>query len=69
MSAQGKSGAKKLRVTLVRGWAGKTERQVATLRGLGLRRRGDTRELPDSPSVQGAITKVAHLVSVESVLA
>lgn len=56
----------KLKVTLVRGWAGKRRTQQATLRALGLRRRGDSNELPDTPSVRGAIDKVAHLVAVEA---
>lgn len=57
----------RVRVTLVRGWAGKPVRQVACLRSLGLRRSGDSNELPDVPSVRGAIGKVAHLLSVESI--
>lgn len=56
---------KNLRVTLVRGWAGKTTNQRRTLRALGLRRRGDVNELPDRPSVRGALDVVAHLVRVE----
>ncbi|MEM7249134.1 MAG: 50S ribosomal protein L30 [Acidobacteriota bacterium] len=61
------SEAKKVRITLVRGWAGKSKRQVATLRSLGLRRSGDSNELRDEPTVRGAITKVLHLVTVEPV--
>ena len=41
----------KVKVTLVRGWAGKRRTQQATLRALGLRRTGDSNELPDTPSV------------------
>lgn len=55
-----------VRVTLVRGWAGKARTQQATLRALGLRRTGDSNELPDTPSVRGAIYKVQHLVKVVS---
>ena len=55
-----------VRVTLVRGWAGKRRTQQATLRALGLRRTGDSNELPDTPSVRGAIYKVQHLVQVDS---
>lgn len=62
-----KAAAGRVKVTLVRGWAGKGIRQTATLRGLGLRRSGDCRELPDNPSVRGAIEKVSHLVTVENV--
>lgn len=55
----------RVRVTLVRGWAGKRDGQVRALRSLGLRRSGDSRVLPDVPSVRGAIGVVAHLVKVE----
>ena len=65
MASENKEG--RVKVTLVRGWAGKTGNQVRTLRALGLRRRGDSNELPDVPSVRGAITVVSHLVEVESV--
>lgn len=57
----------RIRVTLVRGWAAKTRRLQANLRGLGLRRSGDSNELPDSSSVRGAVARVAHLVRVEPV--
>jgi len=40
------------------------ESQRATLLGLGLKRNYQTVELEDTPSVQGMIRKVAHLVEV-----
>jgi large subunit ribosomal protein L30 len=55
----------RVRVTLVRGWAGKRDSQIATLRALGLRRRGQSNVLDDSPSLRGAIEAVGHLVRVE----
>jgi len=68
MSPKAKSSKSKaagrIRVKLVRGWAGKSDVQVKVLRGLGLRRSGDANELPDSPSVRGSIAKVSHLVTV-----
>ena len=36
----------------------------ATVRGLGLRRMHQTRELEDTPAVRGMINAVAHLVKV-----
>lgn len=36
-----------------------------TLRGLGLGRISSRRELEDTPSIRGMITKVRHLVSIE----
>ena len=38
--------------------------QRATLLGLGLKRANQVVELEDTPSVQGMIRKVAHLVEV-----
>ncbi len=55
----------RLRVKLVRSSIGYDRGQRATLKGLGLRRLHQTVELPDTPSVQGMISKVRHLVRVE----
>jgi large subunit ribosomal protein L30 len=38
--------------------------QEATLRGLGLTRAQQVRELEDTPAVRGMIRKVAHLVQI-----
>ena len=38
--------------------------QVATVRGLGLRRLHQTKVLENTPSVRGMIKKVIHLVEV-----
>ena len=67
MAAKKAAAGGRLKVTLVRGWAGKGIRKVGTLRGLGLRRSGDYRELPDNASVRGAIDSVSHLVKVENI--
>jgi len=55
-----------LKVTLIRSAIGSTERQRATLRALGLMRRGKTVLVKDTPEAQGRIRKVSHLVGVES---
>jgi len=55
----------KVKVRQVRSAIGFERSQRATLRGLGLRRVGSTRELEDTPSVRGMINKVRHLVQVE----
>ena len=39
--------------------------QRKTLVGLGLNKMHKTRELEDTPSVRGMISKVAHLLKVE----
>lgn len=41
------------------------QRQLDTLRSLGLRRIGHTVEVQDSPQMRGMIAKVAHLVHIE----
>jgi large subunit ribosomal protein L30 len=56
-----------LRVTSIRSWAGRPERQRATLRGLGLRKLNDQRLLPDSAPVMGMVLKIPHLVSWERI--
>ena len=38
--------------------------QRATLKGLGLNKIGREAVLPDTPSIRGAIAKVAHMVEV-----
>lgn len=60
------SGAKKtVKVTLVKGLRGTREDHRATVRGLGLRRREQTVEVEDTPSVRGMINKVGYLLKCE----
>ena len=56
---------KTVKVTLVRSGDHRLPKQRATLQGLGLSRRGRTRELEDTAAVRGMIAKVQHLVKVE----
>jgi len=58
---------KKVRVTQIGSPIGRTQDQHATLKGLGLYKMNRTRELEDTPSVRGMISKVAHLVRVEDI--
>jgi large subunit ribosomal protein L30 len=53
-----------LRVTQRKSRNGCDQRQLDTLRSLGLRRIGQTVEHADSPQVRGMIHKVRHLVEV-----
>ena len=46
---------------------GSTQRQLDTLRSLGLRRIGQTVVKPDRPEFRGMIHTVRHLVVVEEV--
>jgi large subunit ribosomal protein L30 len=56
-----------LKVTLTRSSIGADERQLATLRGLGLRKIGGSRVLENTPSVRGMVKSVMHLLSVQEV--
>ena len=55
----------KVKVKMVRSPIGFPADQRATLRGLGLSRMNQERELEDTPSVRGMIFKVKHLLSVD----
>jgi large subunit ribosomal protein L30 len=55
-----------VKIKLVRSPIGSTRPQRESLRGLGLRKMHDERELRDSPAVRGMIARVVHLVSVAS---
>lgn len=60
------TSAKILKITLVRSPIGNTERHKATLRALGLHRIGQTIEQKDTPTVRGMLSKVNHLVKIET---
>ncbi len=55
---------KTLKVTLVKSPISAKADHQATVRGLGLKRMHQTRELEDTPAVRGMINKVAYLVKV-----
>lgn len=54
----------KIRVTQTRSNITQPKPQQQTLRGLGLKKRGQTVELKDTPAIRGMIRKVQHLVDV-----
>ena len=56
---------KTLQVTQTGSPIGRTDDQLATLKGLGLNKRHRSKVLEDTPSVRGMINKVRHLVRVE----
>jgi large subunit ribosomal protein L30 len=60
-----KKKAQTIKVTLVKSPIGYSERQKNTVRALGLRKMGQTKEHTDTPVVRGMIHKVLHLVKVE----
>ena len=55
---------KTVKVTQTGSPIGRTDDQLATLKGLGLNKRHRSRVLEDTPSVRGMIAKVKHLVRV-----
>jgi large subunit ribosomal protein L30 len=57
----------KIKVTLVKSTIGQVESVKATVQALGLKKIRSSKELEDTPAIQGMITKVKHLVKVENV--
>ena len=57
----------RLKVTLVHSAIGRPDSQLEHLKGLGLRRIGQSRTLENTPSVRGLVKKVLHLIQVEEV--
>jgi len=54
-----------LKVTLVRSLSGHVEKHRQTVLGLGLKKRGSTRILQDTPAIRGMVEKVKYLLQVE----
>lgn len=54
-----------IKVTLKRSTSKLTDQQEATLQGLGLRRRQQTKILKDTAPIRGMVLKVQHLLDVE----
>jgi len=59
--------SKKLRVTLLKSPYGTGRKHMATVKGLGLRRRHHSVEVEDTPAVRGMINKVYFMVKCEEV--
>jgi large subunit ribosomal protein L30 len=64
--AKGKaaSAAGRVKIEMIGSLIGCPEKQRATVRGLGLRRRHQVVEREDTPMIRGMIRKVPHLVAV-----
>jgi large subunit ribosomal protein L30 len=54
-----------LLITQVKSRNGSNQRQIDTLRSIGLRKIGHTVEQRDTPQVRGMVHAVRHLVTVE----
>ncbi len=57
----------KIKVTLVKSTIGQVQSVKATVAALGLKKIRSSKELDDTPAIQGMIAKVKHLVKVENV--
>lgn len=57
-----------IKVTLRHSAIGRPGRQLDNLKGLGLRKIGQSRTLENTPAVRGMIKKVIHLIEVEEVV-
>ena len=59
------AAGKKIKVTLVKGITATKRTHRESVKGLGLKRRSHTVEVPDTPAVRGMINRVSYLVKVE----
>jgi len=66
MATKEKQETKKIKVTQIGSPIGRPDYQRETLIGLGLNRRHRSRVLEATPSVQGMIRRVAHLLKIEA---
>ena len=64
-SAPAAPKGKTLKVTLVRSTIGYDKKQGEIVKGLGLRKIGQTVDVLDHPAMRGMIQKVRHMVTVE----
>ena len=56
---------KKIKISLVKSTIGSVQSQIASVKGLGLRKLNSQSILDETPEVIGMIKKVKHLVTVE----
>jgi large subunit ribosomal protein L30 len=54
-----------VKVTQVKSKNGANQRQLDTLRSLGLRRIGQTVDVKDTPQARGMVHRVRHLVRID----
>jgi large subunit ribosomal protein L30 len=53
-----------VKIKLVKSTIGYKRDQAATVKALGLHKLGQSRELPESPTINGMVRKVIHLLEV-----
>jgi len=57
----------KIKVTQVKGLIGRKKNHRLSIKGLGLKKIGDSRVLEDTPSIRGMVNQVNYLLNVEEV--
>tara|TARA_R110002096_G_scaffold411631_6_gene611847 strand:- start:11326 stop:11532 length:207 start_codon:yes stop_codon:yes gene_type:complete len=62
--ADKKTTGKTIVVKQIRSAARRPAIQTSTLIGLGLNKMNRTRELEDTPSIRGMVSKISHLVEI-----
>ena len=55
----------KVKVTLTKSLIGCLDKQIATAHSLGLRKIGDVKVVEKDVAIEGKITLISHLISVE----
>lgn len=56
---------KKLKITLIKSYIGRPQKQRDILHGMGLGKLNKTVMLKDTPEIRGMVNKVCHLVLME----
>lgn len=56
---------KQITIKLIKSSISCTQKQKATVRGLGLTRPGSSRTLENTPAVRGMIKQVIHMVDIQ----
>ncbi len=66
MATEKKASGKTITIRLKKSVISCTEKQKATVRGLGLRRIRHERTLENKPAVRGMIKKIIHMLDIQS---
>jgi large subunit ribosomal protein L30 len=59
--------AVKLKITQIKSYIGRPEKQRKILKGMGLGKMHKTVYLADTPEIRGMVKKIEHLIAVEEV--
>ena len=57
----------RVRIKMIKSVIDQTKRQKATMQALGLRKINQTREHELTPQIEGMISKISHLVTIENI--